>query len=369
MRISRSATYAMGVTAALALLAGCSGGGLQSSSPLAPANGQSASAMGHGHGTIASPMSHASTFTSMHAPAHVHTNHHKSWVSPDVARAPRILFVSDDDYNEVFIYTMPGLALKGTLTGFSEPQGMCADKQGNIWITNTGTFQALKYSRTGTPLGSVSDPYGYPVGCAINPTNGDLALTDIFSDSVGQGGVVVFPNATGSPTKYVNPSQFSYYFPAYDTSGNLYADGGSNYGSFILSVLPSGGSSMSTVNVSGGSINFPGGMNWDRVNNQLVVGDQECGASFFGSCEYAMTVSGSSATITGSTKLLDYDGGACDADQVALAPFSKYMAGPCISEGSGLSAAGRWKYPAGGTPTNYNDSTVAFPIGSAISNK
>jgi hypothetical protein len=308
---------------------------------------------------------HKSTFTSVHAPK-VQSDHHKSWVSPDVKRAPRLLFVSDDDLNDVLIFTMPAMQLKGTITGFSEPQGMCSDKQGNVWVANTGTQQGLKYSRTGQLIGSVSDPLGYPVGCAVNPTNGDLALTDIFGVS-RNGGVEIYAGATGTPTYYSNPSQIEFFFPAYDGSGNLYADG-FGYSGFSLSVLPSGSGTMSTVSYSGGTIYFPGGLNWDRVNGNLVVGDQECNG-LGASCQYQMSISGTTGTITGSTPLSDYGGSPCDVDQGTLAPFSKYFAGPCISEGSNLSAAARWAYPAGGTPGHYNDSAVLYPIGSAISNK
>ena len=46
----------------------------------------------------------------------MNTDHHKSWVSPDARRAPRLLFVSDIATNDVYILTMPAMALKGTLT-------------------------------------------------------------------------------------------------------------------------------------------------------------------------------------------------------------------------------------------------------------
>jgi hypothetical protein len=98
----------------------------------------------------------------------------------------------------------------------------------------------------------------------------------------------------------------------------------------------------------------------------LVVGDQECTT---GSCLDAVSVSGSIGTITGSTTLFNYDGGECDADQVTVSPQGKYFAGGCITESSApSSAANRWAYPAGGTPTNYSIN-VSEPIGAAISNK
>ncbi|MGA9945901.1 MAG: hypothetical protein WBP75_12780 [Candidatus Cybelea sp.] len=362
MKISR---LACGASAAVVLLAGCSGGGLQSSSLFAQSGRQSLASGGRTLGPMGHD--HLVTYTSVRAP-NVKPDHHKSWVSPDVKRAPRVLFVSDDSSGDVYIFTMPAMQLKGTLTGFSGPQGMCSDKQGNIWVVNTGTDQGLKYSRTGQLLGSVSDPSGTPAGCAVNPTNGDLALSDILGSS-GAGGIEVYHNGSGSPTRYNNPSQYEYFFPAYDTNGNLYVDGFSYpTRAVMISELPSGSGTMHTVNYSGGTIGFPGGVNWDRVNGQLVVNDQECHATY-ASCVYQLTVSGSSATIVGATALNNFDGTACDVDQGTIAPFSKYFAGPCITFAYSVSSVDRWAYPSGGTPGHYNDSVVLEPIGSAISDK
>jgi len=356
MKTSILVSLVVGVTATAALLAGCSGGGLPSSlsAPSSP-NG------------LASRRDHLVTYTSLRAPK-VKPDHHKSWVSPDVKRAPRLLFISDDSTQDVYIFTMPAMQLKGTLTGFNAPQGMCTDKQGNIWIVNTGTAQGLKYSRTGKQLGSVSDPSGTPVGCAVNPTNGDLALSDILGSS-GAGGIEIYHKGSGSPTRYSNPSQFEYFFPAYDTDGNLYVDGLSYPTvAVVISELPSGKDTMRTINYSGGTIGFPGGVNWDRVRGQLVVNDQECQA-VYSSCVYQLTVSGSSAKIVGSTLLNNLDGTACDVDQGTIAPFSKYFAGPCISFAYSVNSVDRWAYPSGGTSGHSNDAVVVEPIGSAISNK
>jgi hypothetical protein len=79
-------------------------------------------------------------------------------------------------------------------------------------------------------------------------------------------------NASGSPTRYSNPSQYQYFFPAYDPDGNPYVDGLScPTEAVMISELPPGKHTMHTVNYSGGTIHFPGGVNWDRVNGQLVI--------------------------------------------------------------------------------------------------
>jgi hypothetical protein len=363
MRISRAATYALSALAAAALLAACSSGGSQSSA-YAPSSGANAPMGAH------VPNAHAKfpANTAVRTP-NVHRDHHKSWVSPDAARLPRLLFISDDGTDDVYIFSMPAMTLMGTITGFDEVQGMCDDASGNIWITNTESFQIFQYSRTGSLLKTLDDADGYPVGCAVNKKNGDLAVTNII-DASGElpGNIVVYTNASGSGTEIANPDQSEYFFPTYDLRGNLYADGFSRSSYvYVLSECPSGSSTCHSLSLSGGSIVFPGGLNWDRVKNDLVAGDQEC-LDEAASCQYQITISGSTATITGSTTLSNYNGTGCDVDQGTIAPFSRYFAGPCITEDSADSTAARWPYPAGGDPTNYSTS-VDFPIGSAISNK
>jgi hypothetical protein len=358
MKLSRTGQHALGTLVAVALLAGCSGtGGSQSSTPTSGLN--PASVGGHGLGVQSLHL--GASYTSVKAPK-VHRDTGKSHVSPGAKAVPRLLFVSDDSSEDVYIFSLPAMALMGTLTGFSEPQGMCTDKAGNIWITNTGTLQIYQYSRTGTLLNTLSDPNGDPVGCAVYKANGDLAVTNIFNTS-GPATVEVYANATGTPTAYNNPSQSENFFDAYDNQGNLYVDGFGNSG-FSLSVLPNGSSTMSTVTVGGGTITFPGGVNWKPATG-LVVGDQECSS---GSCLDAVSISGNTGTITGTTPLSNSNGGGCDVDQSTISPFGKFFAGGCITTGSAPSTAARWAYPAGGIPTNFSTS-VSEPIGAAISNK
>ena len=348
---------------AAAIVAGCGGtGGSQSSTPTSGIN--PASVAGHGLGVQS--LHEGEYYTSVKAPK-VHRDTGKSHVSPDAKSARRLLFISDDDTDDVYIFGLPKMALMGTLTGFYEPQGLCSDKAGKIWITNTGTLQIFQYSRTGTLLKTLSDTNGFPVGCAVYNTNGDLAVTNIEGYPSGDGTVDVYADASGTPTVYSNPSQPYNFFDAYDSSGDLYVDGFDDSGSrFSLSELPKGSGTMSTINISGGAIYSPGGVNW-RPATGLVIGDQYCNDGY-AACLYAVSVSGSTGTITGSTTLTNYDGGACDVDQSTISPVGKFFAGGCITEGSAPSTADRWLYPAGGTPTNYTTS-IEYPIGAAISNK
>ncbi len=362
MRISRSASYALGVLAAAALLAGCSSSG-GSQSGFAPGAGAGASG---NHVSVPQVRHHglADTYVSV-KPAQVHPDHHKSWVSPDAKLAPRLYFASDSGTDDVYIFTMPGMALKGTLTGFSEPQGECADTKGNIYIANTGTEQVLEYSRTGTLLNTYSDSYGYPVGCAINPMNGDLAVADIFGFS-GAGQVLVYSSPSSSPTVLSNPNQYYYYFDGYDKSGDLWVSGKDESGSYMVSDC--GASSCSTVSLSGGTIYFPGAVQWDGTSGNWVLFDQLCNDSE-AACSYPVSASG----VLGSPTIYEnYNGtSACDIVQgVIAANMHKYVAGGDYEYcGNASTSVNRWAYPAGGKPTNYSTSSISEPIGAAISTK
>jgi NHL repeat len=358
---SKLAFCAFSVTAAAALLAACNGGG-SPSSVLTPSTGISSSAIG-----IAPSLKERMTLTARISKP-VHKDHRKSWISPDARRAPRLLFVSDDGTNDIDILTMPGLALKGQLTGFSEPQGMCTDASGNIWVTNTGTNQVLQLSRTGSLLKTLSDPTGFPVGCSVNRLNNDLAVTNIIGNPSGDGNLVVYANSTGTPQQFADPSVFEYFFPTYDNNGNLFVDGEGSSGDSLLEIA-AGSSTFSNITISGASLFFPGGLNWDGATKSLVIGDQECNGQSE-SCLYSATVSDGVATITGVTYLLDPSGQPnFDADQLTIAPQGRFVAGGIISEDSNPSAMARWAFPAGGVPINFNDTTAVEPIGAAISNK
>jgi hypothetical protein len=359
MGVSRLTFYTSGLTAAAALLAACSGGGSPSSAFSAD---MSSSTVGH-----VSFLQERTTLTARVSKP-VHKDHRKSWISPEARRAHRLLYVSDDGTDDIDIFTMPGLALKGQLTGFSEPQGMCTDASGNIWVTNTGTLQVMKLSRSGSLLKTLSDPTGFPVGCSVNRSNNDLAVTNIIGNPSGDGNVVVYENSTGTPEQFSTPSVMEYFFLAYDNNGNLFVDGEGSSGDTLLE-LASGSSTFSNVTISGATLSFPGGLNWDSATSSLVIGDQGC-ITPAASCLYSATVSDDVGTITGVTYLLGLSGNpAGDVTQVAIGPHGRFVAGGVISESSDPSGPARWAFPAGGEPTNFSGTTVIEPIGAAISDK
>jgi hypothetical protein len=307
----------------------------------------------------------ASTLTAVHPIGLVRPDRNPSWFSPDKKKkAKGTLWVSDDAYDTVNVYSLPKLTSVMTLSGFSEPQGMCTSKKG-VWITNTGTEQILEYSTAGKEIGSLTDSVGYPVGCAVDKS-GDLAVTDIFGFE-GAGQVLLYKNATGTPTELSNSAQYYYYFDGFDSKGDIFTSGKNESDDYILSECAAGGTSCSTVTISGATIYFPGAVTYYAKKSEVVAWDQLCGDTE-ASCGYAMTISGSTGTVVGTTTLENYDGGSvCDAVQVALNTKGTSVGGGDYEYcGDASSTADTWAFPAGGKPTADTTSGIDEPIGAAF---
>lgn len=299
-------------------------------------------------------------------PALQRPDHRRTWISPELAGAETpLLFVSDSGTGDVYIYKVPSLKLVATITGFFQPQGECSDGKGNVWITDTGGQMVYQLSHHGQLINEFSDT-SYPVACAWDSTTGNLAVINLFGSGSTSGGVLVYPKGTGSPTLYQNPDQYYYDFADYDGSGDLYFDGGDADGNFMLSELPKGAASARTVALTGGTIYFPGMVQWISNKNALIVGDQSCGNAYT-SCLYSVKISRSGGTIGAQTKLqTDAGGQICDLVQGVV--FGGRLAGSDFNFcGSASSATYLWRYPGGGKPTNHNGSVVSAPIGAAIS--
>ena len=354
MRLSTLITCASSVMMAAALLAGCSSGGSQLSGLVSPVASQ--------------PHQPSETFAGLKWIGNVRPDQHKSWVSRDAAQTPRLLFESDDGTNDVYIFGLPDLKLYGTLTGFDQPQGLCSDANGNVYITNTGTSQVFEYSHAGKLLNTYQDTYGYPDGCAINPENGDLAVANIRGFS-GAGQVLVYSSPTASPTVLRNPHQYSYYFAGYGPYGyQLWADGKNAKGGYMVSQCIA--STCSTIKLTGGVIHSPGAVQFDYYEQAWVVFDQGPCASG-GSCSY-WVYKNENSMLSDPNNYLTYKGGAvCDLIQGMIKDTGNEYVGGADYEhcGNASTSEDRWPYSPelNDPPTNYSTRYVSQPVGAAIS--
>jgi hypothetical protein len=344
MKTSSLARCATGACVAIAILGGCTNGGTQPQVGLP--------------GAI-QPPSTLNTQSLRHLPSLPgnaglvrHPDHGKSWMAPD-AKKKDLLYISDQGAGAVYVYSYPKSTgkkypkLEGTLTGFDIPQGDCADKAGNVWITNQVPPEIVEYAHGGTsPIATLSDS-GYPAGCSVDPTTGNLAVTNTCSyPSCGTGSVAIYVDAVGTPTLYTDPDITSYFFDSYDNKGNLFVDGINN-GPFQFAELPSGSGTFTNISLNE-SIGYPGGVQW--VGTYVAVENQDTDVI------YQFTLSGSGGTEIGSTTL----NGTCDVPTFWIKGKTVVAPDECNI------FVGLWNYPAGGAPTKtLND--FSQPVGAVLS--
>jgi hypothetical protein len=157
-----------------------------------------------------------------------------------------LLYVVNYADGTVDIYDYPAGTKTGTLTGFTNPEGACTNADGDVFIANTGGHDILEFGRGATkPKRRLADGDYRPNDCAIDPLNGDLAVSNLANaEHSGNGSVAIYRGARGNPKFYTG---LSYYLScAYDRDGNLFADGvrSSNY---YFKELPEGGSTFRTI--------------------------------------------------------------------------------------------------------------------------
>jgi hypothetical protein len=353
MRISNVGRYALGLCAAFALLAGCGGGG---QSQFAPSLGQ----------ISRSRLSTSDAARGIDV-AVVQMKYNPSWMLPE-AKNEQLLYIANYYTNIVRVYSYPAGKLVGSLTtDIYTPDGVCVDKQSNVWIVNnyaaSGGFKIIEYKHGGTkPIATLMDSLEFSETCSVDPTTGNLAVTNNSSYSNGPGSVSIYTHAKGDPQTYVDSKIETMYFCGYDPKGNLYVDGLTADGFFQLAEIPKGKKTFTNIKLTGGTINVPGQVQWD--GKHLAVGDQDAGTKISGytySAVYETT--GAGGKIVGTTPL---------GDSLDVAGF--WIAGDTLIAPNAPELASQsggnvyfYKYPSGGKPTKNLKKGFSNPLGLALS--
>ena len=300
------ACYAASIGAAAALLTACG-----SQPPIA--------------GPGAMPQSRAIT---------TRAEHGGSWMAPDSV-AQNLLYVSDE--NAVLVYSYPKGKLEGKLKGFFIATGLCVDKNGDVYVADQGYGRVYEYAHGDTKR--IKTLYtGDAVGCSVDPTTGNLAVTDLQgSGSNGNGNVAIFKKARGNPTYYSDSAFWEYYFCGYDYEGNLFIDGLSRpgTGNFVFAKFPKNRGTFTNITLNQ-YVGWPGGVQWD--GKHVAIGDQTIANV------YEFSVAGSQGMLVGTTQL----GGTSNVKQ-AWIQGRTLIAPNAISGHPGNALF--YKYPAGVQPS------------------
>lgn len=358
MRIPRSFTYVVGVSAAVALLAGCSGNGSQLSggSSVVPDLHQT---MGSNHkitlrDTLVTP---PIVRTKFHAVSAVKR------VKPNCCAYTKTLFISDAFggtafTGSIYMFDFKSGALLGSVApppeGFDEVQGGCNDKSGNVYFANTAMSTVDEYNHSGAYVATIADPGEFPVGCSYDRSTGNLAVSNIVDSSGGPGSVSIYHDGVFQ-NQYFPANMARVFFLGYEAgTGTLWLDGSDSSGFFQYDSFSGG--TFTPVPITGGSIGFPGMVQWSALTKTMNVGDQD---TFSAPTFYQVSDAGA---ITGSTVTqCTQPSGFCDIDQAVLK--GKGVFGP---DAAALQV-NKFAYPGGGASELSYDAPYVEPIGSAVS--
>lgn len=325
----------LGMCAVASLLAGCGVPAVQNALPATSAQGAAGGVAPNGWGG----------------------GHKGSWMAPG-AKHEDLVYVSEALSNKVTVYAVATHKLVGVLAGINQPFGLCADPGGNVWIVAWGKNQIFKYAHAGTkPLKvlTVPGPEKNLYGCAVDPTTGNLAVTNWGYDW-DAGNVFIFTHATGKAKAYSGYGIWFYYGCTYDDKGNLFADGRDAYVSdvFSLAELRKGRSVFTRITL------LPAiapvlveGVQWD--GEYVAIGDSGSLLEYQVQGKYAYGKRRTFLTVHWPVGMF-WIGNLAGTRKV-VAP--DYAGSPNLVQ--------YWKYPAGGVPTATIDVGLDSPFGVTVS--
>lgn len=327
--------YSLCIGAAAAMLVGCNSQ-IQTNAPAAIGAAQ---------------MSDASRSMAHYTRTVTHLDRSESWMQPGKSKGPR-LYVGDWNTNDVYVYDFPSGQQIGTLTGFSDPYGMCVDSEGDVYITNFNGGTLVEYAYGASKPKNIYATGGEPIGCSVSKKG------DVSSTSFSPGEVVVYAKGNPKNARTYGDSSCEYIWTmGYDAKGDLAGVG--EYSRIDICALLAGEKSETVLTENGGIIiDFPGGTSWD--GKYIAVGDQEAHGSYQTGM-WPAKISGTTITAVGKEIVLQdhcYGDYVDDVNPfflgkgfVPITPASthraKYVIGPnswCQGSGGGIHL---WFYPSG----------------------
>jgi hypothetical protein len=359
MAMFRIIRAALGASAALAMLAGCSGG--NSSTAFSPGGagvtGQSVQRQIASTGRADNSLLPPTIARISHEPVAT-----ASFMDPS-AIGTSLIFVSDAANGVIDIYPLAGKNQKmvGQITGLTQPQGITTDKNGNLYVANTNRSNVLVYAPpyTGAPKMTISDPNDFPADVAVSST-GIVAVTNICNAPhcrLNTGSVKIYAKGSTKSCATVSDSSFNFtrvMFAEFDKNGALYIDGMNGGYQSSFGLVTGGCHATSITNIVPiYTVAFPGGIQIDKAGNiafcdqgrqQVATFSPPVGGQFGNPV--------STTPLTGSTAPI---GIAILASGLNL--YAADAGGPGLAE--------KYSYPAGGAIKN----TIAVggqPIGIAV---
>jgi hypothetical protein len=273
-----------------------------------------------------------------------HADRSGSWMLPEGTIEDLIYVSARRPQRGVVVLSYPKLQKVGQLQSVGG-YGLCADSSGNVFIPsyNNGTAAIYEYAHGGTsPVAELNEPSSsFPVGCAIDPTTGNLAVTnDGGSSARCTGPIDIFPAAQAPPTVVCTNGVFDQSlvgYCGYDDIGDLFVDGEYGNFKFAFAELHGGSSALEPVALRQ-RFRRAEQVQWDGKHMTIEEG-------VFPKI-YELKITGTTAKVVATTSFtLPHN-----AAQSWIQRQKVFLAFGTLG---GASKVGFWKYPAGGDPMGY----------------
>jgi hypothetical protein len=212
---------------------------------------------------------------------------------PAHQRLPELLYISETKNVLAFNYARGYIGkLVLAIPGFQDPNGLCSGSDSGVWVTDRVAREIFKFAYgSALVLEKIHEvEMERPTACAVDDTNGNLAVANITGRS---GAVRIFKVNDHRGTAYKLGQLDAPTAVGYDNQGNLFATSTNNG----LYELTAGGASFSKLSVSGGTFNGPVGV--QEVDPDLLI----TGLSSNGATGFKVSISGKSAKIVSTIAL------------------------------------------------------------------
>ncbi|MFY9663047.1 MAG: hypothetical protein WAK19_01225 [Candidatus Cybelea sp.] len=283
--------------------------------------------------------------------------------SPNGTSQQNLLYVSNAG-GVVTVYRYWQRTFVKQLAGFRAPKGECVDSLGDVFVTDSGLEKIREYAHGGAkPINVLDDPGYEPYGCSVDPQTGNLAAANYRTSNRGAGGIVIYKRAAGKGEFY-GPIK-GLYSPialGYDDRGNLLIvslDESSSYDYASFALLPKGSQTFVPVELYQVSSGSP----FENVKSLQWDGEYWAIADNGSILRYSIDRSGN-ATYEGAVAL---SGAGYAQNQLWITNFpgGSQIVGPV----SYSNEVGYWKYPAGGASIATITEFLNDPYGVTVSRR
>ena len=133
---------------------------------------------------------------------------------------------------EVLVYSYASHQLVGTLKGFKDPQTLCADTAGNVYINDQEANAIVVYAHGASKPKAKLPDSAIPYSCSVDPSDGNLAVAN------DDNSIFVYQKARGTPKQYDNTRNFWGVSCAYGNSDILFVQDTLTKGNYTYKYFP-----------------------------------------------------------------------------------------------------------------------------------